>query len=284
MRSAALVLALFAGASAVHPPTGGSKESGAAGAAKKHEEVSKHEVVAIEVVKPLPRSLTLSALPRRKRPVSTAAAPPPPPTAAGAPRLSVEVEAAAPVEVAAAAPPAAAPQPVATSGAAAVVAEVKEEVQEAKVQRANIAELEQALKANVALLRESSVLQRMSQTPRTRKAAMVQVRRAEQVVKDVGSILKGSRSAAVQEAQGMLRQADEVAAAAAELRAAAHAQLRLLGAAAAPPAAAEVAPVLAAPEVVSASVAAFGAVPAFASPSAAAAEDADADDDIAESL
>jgi len=198
----------------------------------------------------------------------------------------VEVEAAAPVEVAAAAPPAAAPQPVATSGAAAVVVEVKEEVQEAKVQRANIAELEQALKANVALLRESSVLQRMSQTPRTRKAAMVQVRRAEQVVKDVGSILKGSRAAAVQEAQGMLRQADEVAAAAAELSAAAHAQLRLLGAAAAPPAATEVAPVLAAPEVVSASVAAFGAVPAFASPSAAAAEDADADadDDIAESL
>mmetsp|Transcript_81321 Transcript_81321/g.206567 ORF Transcript_81321/g.206567 Transcript_81321/m.206567 type:complete len:285 (+) Transcript_81321:99-953(+) len=284
MRSAALVLALFAGASAVHPPSGGSKEVGAAGAAKKDEEVRKHELVAIEEVKPLPLSLTLSALPRRRRPVATVAAPPPPPAAAGEPQLSVEVESAAPVEVAAAAPPAAAPQLVATSVAAAVVAEVKEEVQEAKVQRTNIAELEQALKANVALLRESSVLQRLSQTPRTRKAAMVQVRRAEQVVKDVGSILKGSRAAAVQEAQGMLRQADEVAAAAAELRAAAHAQLRMLGAAAAPPAAAEVVPAQAAPEVDSASVAAFGALPAFASPRAGATEDADADDDIAESL
>lgn len=86
----------------------------------------------------------------------------------------------------------------------------------------------QALTANVALLRESSSLARVSTSPRKRAAAQLQVREAEKVVRELSAMLKGSRAAAYDDARHLLREAHSVRVEADEVATEAEAQVRLL--------------------------------------------------------
>mmetsp|Transcript_34388 Transcript_34388/g.73234 ORF Transcript_34388/g.73234 Transcript_34388/m.73234 type:complete len:251 (+) Transcript_34388:96-848(+) len=107
--------------------------------------------------------------------------------------------------------------------------EMHREFQEVRLQRANIQQLEQTLKSNVDLLRESSSWQKSASTLVGRRAALMQVQQTEKVVKEMTSILRGTRDVAVQEARDMLREADEAASISAKLRKEATAQLKALG-------------------------------------------------------
>merc|ERR1719330_1676843 len=109
-----------------------------------------------------------------------------------------------------------------------VVAQLRQELQEVKQHRANIVQMQQALSADAALLRESSILQRSAATPRGRTAAQMQLRKTEQIVKDLSAMLRESRMSAMLDAKTMLGQATEVRAAADALAAEASAQLRAL--------------------------------------------------------
>jgi len=110
----------------------------------------------------------------------------------------------------------------------AMVTELEQELKEVKQHRTNIAQMQQALTADVALLRESSALQRVSATRHSRKAAQLQVRRSEQLVKDLSAMLRDSRADAVEDAKTMLNEATEVREAADVLATEASAQLASL--------------------------------------------------------
>jgi len=146
-----------------------------------------------------------------------------------------------PVPAGLAAPAAPKPPPAATAEAAGlahgppadeasspVIAQLRSELQETKQRRMNIMQLQQALSADVALLRESSALQRVAATPHSRSAAQVQVRKTEALVKELSGMLRESRVEAVEDAKQALREAQEVAKAAGELAAEAERQVKLL--------------------------------------------------------
>lgn len=82
---------------------------------------------------------------------------------------------------------------------------LKKELAEMKQRRVNINSLQQALAADVALLRESAALQRVSSSQEDRAVAAQQVRQSEQIVKDTGAMLRESRMAAMKDAQAVLR-------------------------------------------------------------------------------
>lgn len=82
---------------------------------------------------------------------------------------------------------------------------LRQELTEMKQRRVNIASLQQALAADVALLRESASLQRVSSNQRDKAVAAQQVRQSEQIVKDTGAMLRESRMAALKDAQAVLR-------------------------------------------------------------------------------
>jgi len=92
----------------------------------------------------------------------------------------------------------------------AAVAGLQRELAEVKQDRANVKELQQALAAQVALLRESAALQRASTSARGRAAATKQVQKSEQLVKDITGMLRESREAATEGARAVLREVPEV--------------------------------------------------------------------------
>lgn len=91
-----------------------------------------------------------------------------------------------------------------------VAAGLKRELKEVEQSRANIRELQQALASQVALLRESTALERASTSARGRAAATRQVRKSEQLVKDTSAMLKESREDAADSARAVLRETAEV--------------------------------------------------------------------------
>lgn len=128
------------------------------------------------------------------------------------------------------APPAAATPPAAAEDDEdSVVAQLSSETEEVKESKANIEELESALKADIALLRESAKMQRVAKSHKRRGAAEKQVKRSEQLVKVTSAMVKESRNAAVTSAQRALRHTAAVRAAADELAAEARAELKSLG-------------------------------------------------------
>lgn len=105
--------------------------------------------------------------------------------------------------------------------------QLKQELSEAQQRRANVGQLEKALAADIALLREGTALRKVSVSKRGRAAAEKQVRESEHVVKDTEGMLRESREAAAEDARAMLREAAEVRAAAEGLANEAKEQLHL---------------------------------------------------------
>lgn len=101
-----------------------------------------------------------------------------------------------------------------------------QELAEMKQRRVNIASLQQALSADVSLLRESAALQRLSSNQRDRVVAEQQVRQSEEIVKDTGAMLRESRLAALKDAQAVLRDQSDLQAALESLKAEAAEQLQ----------------------------------------------------------
>jgi len=156
-----------------------------------------------------------------------------PPAAAAA--VEAEVEAAPPAPVAeipvADAPVADAPDATASvapkAPQAAVIKQLQDDLQEVKQMHTNVVAVEKTLAADVSLLRESALLERMSKSPKARAAAQQQLRQTERLVKDTEAMVKTSRVLAAQRARDALREAHEVQKAADELSKEASAQLKL---------------------------------------------------------
>jgi len=108
----------------------------------------------------------------------------------------------------------------------AAAAGLQRELAEVRQNRANVRELQQALAAQVALLRESTALQRVSTSAHGRVAAMKQVQKSEQLVKDTSAMLKESRAAASESARNVLSEVAEVRATLDLLSTEARAQLQ----------------------------------------------------------
>jgi len=74
----------------------------------------------------------------------------------------------------------------------------------------NVMQIQHALSAEVALLRESTAIQRAAKSRHTRGVAEQQVRQSEQIVKDTGAMLRESRWAALRDAQAVMRDQGEL--------------------------------------------------------------------------
>lgn len=92
----------------------------------------------------------------------------------------------------------------------AAAAEIQRELAEVQQNGANVKELQMALAAQVALLRESTTLQRVSTSRHGRAAAARQVKRSEALVKDTSDMLKESRVSAVEDAKAAIRETSEL--------------------------------------------------------------------------
>mmetsp|Transcript_4092 Transcript_4092/g.7041 ORF Transcript_4092/g.7041 Transcript_4092/m.7041 type:complete len:263 (-) Transcript_4092:61-849(-) len=108
------------------------------------------------------------------------------------------------------------------------VVQLGRELAEMKESHAHVAQLEQTLAADVQLLRESTMLQRVSTSRRGRAAAHKQVRESERLVKDTEAMVKESRESAMENSRVALREAQEVRAAADALSAEAEEQLQMM--------------------------------------------------------
>lgn len=111
------------------------------------------------------------------------------------------------------------------------VVQLGRELAEMKERHAHVAQLEQTLASDVSLLRESTMLQRVSTSRRGRAAAQKQVRESERLVKDTEAMVKESRESAMEASRNALREAAEVRKAADALAAEAEKQLQMMGSA-----------------------------------------------------
>lgn len=111
------------------------------------------------------------------------------------------------------------------------VVQLDEELTELKQRRANMAQLEQALKADRTLFRESVSLERISTSKQGRKTAKQEALRSAQLVKDTVGILHDSRVGAVDESRLLATEAEQATAAANALTAEASLELKFFGAA-----------------------------------------------------
>lgn len=116
-------------------------------------------------------------------------------------------------------------------GANATLVQLGEELAELKQRRANIAQLEQALKADKTLFRESVSLERVSTSKNGRKAATRQARRSAQLVQDTVGMLRDSRAGAVDESRFLGTESEQATSLASALSAEASLELKLFGAA-----------------------------------------------------
>jgi len=181
--------------------------------AEKAEKVKKEKVEKVEKVK---------VVAKPQPPVKVApkvAVPPPAPVVAAAPPTPVED-----VPEPEATPVA---QPLAKPATqAAAVKQLQDDLVEVKQMRANVVAVEQTLAADVSLLRESALLQKMSSSPQGRAAAHQQVQQTERLVKETEAMVVTSRKTAVARAKEALLEASEVQKAADALSAEAKAQLK----------------------------------------------------------
>lgn len=154
-------------------------------------------------------------------------------TAATAAFLKHPIAAAAPAEAEA---PRAAVALEATDddGDGVVSMQLLQELAEVKQSRANIEQLKAALSAEVALLRESTKMQKVARSRAARHAASEQVKHAERLVKETGAMLQASRAAAAADARSAMGRSAAVRRAADSLSAEANSQLSTLESPSAP--------------------------------------------------
>jgi len=98
---------------------------------------------------------------------------------------------------------------------------------EMKQNKVHVAQLEQTLRMDASLLRESSTLEHVSHSTRGHASAARQVRQAAQLVKNTEAMLHESREGAVEKSQAMLREAADAREAADSLSAEATEELKL---------------------------------------------------------
>jgi len=115
--------------------------------------------------------------------------------------------------------------PDAASGA---VKHFNQKLFEVKQRRANVVQMQQALSAEVALLRESTALQKASESQHSREEANKQIKKTEQLVKDTTAMLRESRAEAVEDAKQVLQEVSETQSALDALQKEATAQLKTL--------------------------------------------------------
>lgn len=109
------------------------------------------------------------------------------------------------------------------------VAQLDEHLSEMKQRRAHIKQLEQVLKSDASLLRESTVLEKVSKSKRGHAVALKQVKDAAQLVKGTEEMLRESRQEAIESSHEMMKEANAVRSAADSLGAEAKEQLKLYG-------------------------------------------------------
>jgi len=157
-------------------------------------------------------ALTAATAAFLKHPIAAAAAP----AEAEAPRAAVALEA------------------TDDDGDGVVSMQLLQELAEVKQSRANIEQLKAALSAEVALLRESTKMQKVARSRAARHAASEQVKHAERLVKETGAMLQASRAAAAADARSAMGRSAAVRRAADSLSAEANSQLSTLESPSAP--------------------------------------------------
>lgn len=110
-----------------------------------------------------------------------------------------------------------------------VVQAVQQELAEVKQTRDNVQDTEAALKADVAMLRETTKLHRIARSGSARKRTKRQVERGEKLVKVATSMVEDSRAEALEGARKALTDATAMRKVADELYSEAHSELRHLG-------------------------------------------------------
>lgn len=90
------------------------------------------------------------------------------------------------------------------------VTQLKNDLADVKQMRANVGVVEQALAADVSLLRETAKLERMAGTTQARQSAQVQLHIAEQFVKATEAMVIKARGDADERARAALKEATEV--------------------------------------------------------------------------
>merc|ERR1719253_1005110 len=95
--------------------------------------------------------------------------------------------------------------------------------------RTNVEQLKHALAAEVALLRESTTLTRVSKSRRGREEAEQQVRQSEDLVKQTEGMVKDGRKAAEEGARAVLHEVKDVKTALDAMENEAQQQLKLYG-------------------------------------------------------
>jgi len=159
----------------------------------------------------------------------------------GLKKIPIEEDAASPMKVAILKPDLAAEvsptSPVLADGVANVVADDKsstvtkmeEQLAEMEQRRTHIKQLEQTLKTDASLLRESTVLEKVSKSQRGHEIALRQVKDAAQLVKSTEEMLHESRQEAIESSRDMKIEAAAVRSAADSLGAEAKEQLKMFG-------------------------------------------------------
>jgi len=109
------------------------------------------------------------------------------------------------------------------------ITQLEENLAEMKQRRAHVKQLEQALKSDASLLRESTVLEKVSKSAHGHEVALKQVKQAAQLVKGTEEMLRESRQEAIDSSHEMIKEADAVRSAADALGAEAKDQLKLYG-------------------------------------------------------
>lgn len=109
------------------------------------------------------------------------------------------------------------------------VGQLGDSLAEMKQRRAHIKQLEQALKSDASLLRESTVLEKVSKSKRGHAVALKQVKDAAQLVKGTEEMLRETRQEAIESSHEMIKEADAVRSAADSLGTEAKEQLKLFG-------------------------------------------------------
>lgn len=118
---------------------------------------------------------------------------------------------------------------VASDEKSSTVSELQEHLTEMKQRRAHVKQLEQALKADASLLRESTVLEKVSKSKHGHEVALKQVKQAAQLVKGTEEMLRESRQEAIDSSHEMMKEAEVVRSAADALGTEAKDQLKLFG-------------------------------------------------------
>lgn len=114
-------------------------------------------------------------------------------------------------------------------GKSPTVAQLDEHLAEMKQRRAHVKQLEQTLKSDASLLRESTVLEKVSKSKRGHEVALKQVKEAAQLIKGTEEMLRESRQEAIESSKEMMTEAAAVRTAADSLGTEAKEQLKLFG-------------------------------------------------------